>query len=426
MADKKKVMFVDCVSTSLNFIKDAQDENMTAVVLELPWIKKFNPLHYNYTVFGGKEPEIVEASKSYEETLKKVKKVSPVAIIPCSDNGIEWALRLSRDLNLPSSSYENYPRMRNKRVCQKALADFGIRSIETIVYKNYSQALKFFNTHNHEVVVKPAQGTSSVNVFICKNTKELKRSINKCLSPTEGLTSGEILIQEYIGGEEYVVNACLCKGVQKVTSIWKYEKHQVPGFAPVYLNLSFLDLRDPQYQELIHYNSKVLSAIGMAYGSCHNEIKVDQHGPVLIEANCRVPGGSMQGKYLDFVLGHHETNVALWSYVNRKKFMEFKKNYKGCINYGAMKFLVIPKKMYVKRDNFKKCFKNVKSYVYSNFGALFHAKNQWINKTIDYHTVGGVIFLANTDINQLKRDYYYIVDMEQHHLDKLFDIVDNK
>ncbi|MCQ3907658.1 MAG: hypothetical protein MJ219_02735 [Mycoplasmoidaceae bacterium] len=68
---------------------------------------------------------------------------------------------------------------------------------------------------------------------------------------------------------------------------------------------------DPKYTKVIEYNSKVLRAIGLTYGLCHNEFKVDKKGPVLIEANCRTPGGSMQGKYLDYVLGHHETNVSL-------------------------------------------------------------------------------------------------------------------
>jgi hypothetical protein len=50
----------------------------------------------------------------------------------------------------------------------------------------------------------------------------------------------------------------------------------------------------------------------------HNEIKLDKKGPVLIEANCRVGGGSMPAKYLDKILGHHETDIVVKSYLNPK------------------------------------------------------------------------------------------------------------
>lgn len=418
----KRVIFVDCVSTSLNFIKDAQDEGLIPVVLELPWIKKYNPLHYNYTAFGAKKPEVIQATHKYDQNLRMVKKLNPIAIIPCTDNSIELALRLSKDLGLPSSPYENFPKMRDKLECQKALKEFGIRSIETIVYTTYPVALKFFKEHDKKVIVKPAQGTSSVNVFICRNEKQLMNAIDCCTAPGEGLTSGQVLIQELIEGEEIVINTCSCRGIQKVTSIWEYVKKEVPGYSPVYVLLKFMEPTDPKYTKIIEYNSKVLQAIGLTYGLCHNEFKVDKKGPVLIEANCRTPGGSMQGKFLDFVLGHHETNVSLWAYTNEKKFMEFKRNYKHCPNYGGMKFLVVPYRMYVKRDRFKECFKNIESYLYSNFGALFHAKNQWLEKTIDYHTTGGIIFLANTNYDQIMKDYHYILNMEEHHFDKLFDI----
>ncbi|MCQ3907659.1 MAG: ATP-grasp domain-containing protein [Mycoplasmoidaceae bacterium] len=176
-------------------------------------------MHYRYTAFGGKQPEIIQASLSYEQNLRNIRKIKPVAIIPCTDNSIELALRLSKDLNLPSSPYENFPKMRDKLECQKALKEYGLRSIETITYTTYPVALKFFKEHNKKVIVKPAQGTSSVNVFICRNEKQLMNAIDCCTAPGQGLTSGQILIQELIEGEEIVINTCSCHGIQKVTSV---------------------------------------------------------------------------------------------------------------------------------------------------------------------------------------------------------------
>ena len=39
-----------------------------------------------------------------------------------------------------------------------------------------------------------------------------------------GFENTELLIQERINGEEYIVNTVSCEGIPRVTTVWKYNK----------------------------------------------------------------------------------------------------------------------------------------------------------------------------------------------------------
>ena len=52
---------------------------------------------------------------------------------------------------------------------------------------------------------------------------------------------------------------------------------------------------------------------------------------------------------------------------------------------------------------------------------LTEGENRIYEKTIDLGNVGGLIYLANEDADQLKKDCDYLKDLEKNHLEALFD-----
>ncbi|MCQ3908813.1 MAG: ATP-grasp domain-containing protein [Mycoplasmoidaceae bacterium] len=361
----KSIFVIDCMSTCINYIKDIQDAGYRAIVIQFK-NRKTKENYYNYEIFGAKKPLVLQVSDDYKQTLATVKKYNPVAIIPGSDNGIQLALRLSKDLKLPSSDYKDYKKMRDKYEANEALRKAGLRYVETVKYKNYKQALKFFKEHNNCIIVKPSEGTSAMGVTVCKTEKDLKQALKNCLNFPKFLVKGFIMLQELIDGPEYVVNTCSCEGDTRVTSCWKYTKKLIPGYGYAYVRIDFVSPTSKEFKKIVAYDFKVNDAIGVTYGSSHNELKVDKKGPVLIEANCRTPGGSMSCKYLDKVLGHHETNLALMAYINPKKFHAMKNKYFEPKSNGCLKCVVIENDIFVVKDNFKKVFSKFPSYFGAN------------------------------------------------------------
>ncbi|MCQ2957188.1 MAG: ATP-grasp domain-containing protein [Mycoplasmoidaceae bacterium] len=144
-------------------------------------------------------------------------------------------MRLSHDLGLDNNKLDNLPKMRDKFVSQETLKQAGIRCIESMRYTNMQDALKFFKQHNNKIVVKPAKGVSSIGVSVCTSQAQLKKSIALASSKDNyWVTNKRPILQEYIDGEEYIVDTVSSNGIIKVSSIYHYHKKQIPGYAPVY------------------------------------------------------------------------------------------------------------------------------------------------------------------------------------------------
>ena len=87
-----------------------------------------------------------------------------------------------------------------------------------------------------KAVVKPCEGAGSDGVTICNSKQDVRDAFLK-LDGTRnvlGLTTYEVLVQEYLVGEEYVVDTVSRDGVHKCVAIWKYDKRIFNGSPVVY------------------------------------------------------------------------------------------------------------------------------------------------------------------------------------------------
>lgn len=417
---KPVVLIVECLSSSINYLKDLEERGYQAAVLESPIIRMNQPAWYSYDLFGAKQPIILSRHEKYEDTLKEVKKLNPVLIVTGADHGLEMCLRLSNDLGLKNNKLSNLPKMRDKFVSQQTLKKAGIRCIESVRYTTMEAALDFFKKHNNKIVVKPAKGVSSIGVSVCTSQAQLRKSIALAQSKENySVTNKRPILQEFIDGEEYIVDTVSSNGVVKVSSVYHYHKKFIPGYAPVYSWTTSHSPDEKEIKPIVDYALKVVKAVGVEWGPVHGEYKVDAKGPVLIETNCRIPGGSMPNTFLNAIWGHHETNLVLDAYLKSKMFMKHPRLIKPKA-YGILKHIILDKPIYIKKVTPEKAFKDVKSFHDFNMGFDAAAKNRWLYKTINYETSAGTIFLVNKDREQLLTDLERINEIEHNHLDRLY------
>ena len=422
MKKKPVVLIVECLSSSINYLKDLEKRGYQAAVLESPIIRKNQPAWYSYDLFGAKQPIILSRKERYEDTLKEVKKLNPILIVTGADHGLELCLRLSQDLGLVNNKLENLPKMRDKFVSQETLKKAGIRYIESVRYTTMAAALKFFKKHNNKIIVKPAKGVSSIGVSVCTSQNQLRKSIALARSKKNySVTNKQPILQEFIDGEEYIVDTVSSNGKIKVSSIYHYHKKFIPGYAPVYSWTTSHSPYEKEIKLIVDYALKVVKAVGVEWGPVHGEYKVDAKGPVLIETNCRIPGGSMPNTFLDTLWGHHETDMVLDAYLEPKKFAKYDRLIKPKA-FGILKHIILDKPIYIRKVTPEKAFKGIESFMSFNMGFDAAAKNRWLYKTINYETSGGNIFLANKNQKHLFADLDLITEIEHHHLERLYDI----
>ena len=428
---KEKIMIVECISSAVNYVKDIYDEGYEPVLLEpycqmvaRPYMRAMHDHDLDFMLPPGtKRPRIVSAKRTYEDTLKIVKKISPALIIPGSDAGIELATKLSHDLGLIGNDPKNLPKMRNKFICQQALAKAGIRSIQSKVTSDYEEALDFYKkmrSQGKKMILKPISGISSLGVFVINSQNELK----KALSFNQGFigkmynggSKNDVLLQEFIDGEEYIFNTVSCRGKHKVTLVSKNCK-VVQNGRKLYDYEILVPVDSEEYRLIEDYGKKVLDAIGIEYGTVHSEIMVDKDGPVLIEANCRLCGRNMFSSFLDECMGFHESKESLLSYLRPDYYLENCLDEKvKIIKPYIVKYISLQNNAFVFHLKIEELFEKLPGYRYY----YSHSKFGFLPKTTDLSSALAYVFFAFENEKGIQNILDFIHDLEENHPEKFY------
>ena len=239
----RNIIIVQCMSTGKNYVQDIIDRNYNPIILEM---KAFGDseeaLAYHEEVKAEydlieNEFDLIYEKDTYEETLEMVREYNPLLIVAGTEDGVILATRLANDLDLLCNPIENIDALTLKDEMQNKLAENGIRSIKGKVVRSVEEAIEYYDEEGfHGVVVKPVYSAASVGVRLCSNRQEMIEAVKEVFNLTGvyGNDLNELVIQERINGQEYVVNTVSCDGVHRVTMIWKYNKIKTAEGGNVY------------------------------------------------------------------------------------------------------------------------------------------------------------------------------------------------
>lgn len=103
-----------------------------------------------------------------------------------------------------------------------------------------------------------------------------------------------VLMEEYIGGEEYFVNGQIdADGVAECFSVWTYRRRDMNGRKAVSVGDISVPTTHPDFVAIVDYSAHVMRASGLRSSPFHLELKVDDQGPCLIEVGARLAGGEL-------------------------------------------------------------------------------------------------------------------------------------
>ena len=425
---KHKVIVIQCISSSLNYIDDIRKEGLEPVLMEVnvppedkDTVRKILDLEYSH--LKGDRPIVISECPDYCQTLQLVKDYAPVLVIPGSDYGIELAAKLSSDLGLPGHNVTRVPFLRRKDKMHEALKDAGIRYIKGLAVSSVEDGIDFYSTELKcgAAIVKPLDGGGSVGVMACHSKDELAEALRLSIA-----SGGEVLVQEMIKGTEYYVNTVSSRGRHVVTNICRYDKIQKGTERPVYVRATPLPPESEEMTALIEYAVNVLDAVGVDIGPSHTEIMVDEKGPVLIEINARLAGAHQPSDWQDSVLGIHESEIALRSYLG-KDILETRSGMKAIgtpggtkayplISNGLLHCVYIPHDIDAVDNPIVPLIRSLKSY----YGHMRLDAPSFYERTTDLSNIGGIVYLAHPDVSVLEEEYNRLLDLELNHIEELF------
>jgi biotin carboxylase len=249
-----------------------------------------------------------------------------VAVIAGAETGVEVADLLSEHLKVRTNGTALSECRRNKYLMGETIRSAGIRSVKQVYATKWSDITNFLQTLNLEifkVIVKPVDSAGSEDVTLCLSWNEVKIAFGNIIGKVNGLglVNKAVLVQEYLEGTEYVVDCVSRDGEHKVVAIWEYDRRSVNGASFVCYGQRLMQPSEPRFEELIAYQRKVITALGVKHGATHGEVKWCRGEPVLVEVGARCHG--LEGFWIplaDRTLGYNQAQVVVDSYVNPEEF----------------------------------------------------------------------------------------------------------
>ena len=269
------------------------------------------------------EDIIIYSHKDREKTINILKTMDIIAMIPYTEDDVIDAEYFNHYLNTPSNPIETSICRRDKYYMQEEIKKHGLTSIIQKKCYNINNIDEFvLNNPSNNYVIKPLDGSATYDVYLCNNIEELYEKFELIINKTNtcNLKNNSCLIQEYIDGEDWIVNSVSRNGIHKIINVMKSYKYYINNRHFMYLQTRLIEPKEVP-PELYIYAFNVLNALKIINGAGHAEIKMSSKGPCLIEIGARVGGGQNEKALSKCIVNNYgPIKTCIYSYCDKNLF----------------------------------------------------------------------------------------------------------
>merc|ERR1712217_812558 len=361
--------------------------------------------------------EITE-KQTIEETCAEVKALvgerELVGVIVGGETGVILADELSEAFGLRTNGTACKGR-RDKSEQQKLVKAAGLRSTREASGKILTDVRAFLENEPMPCIVKPTESCGSDGVKKCNTIQEAEAHFELLMHSQKkaGAQDCAVICQEFLAGQEYVVDHVSRDGKHKTVMVWVYDKRPTNGGEFVYYNMLPVESSQPVAQKLISYTRGVLDALDMKNGPTHAEVMMTSDGtPCLVEMNCRAHGWDGAWAPLERALvGYSQVETACDSYFHADAFDALPDHFPTFVAGGQMVELVSNFTGRIEALPGYETIKQLPSFNFMEVGGHI-AVGQELALTIDLFTCAGAVILCHPDKDQVAQDEATIRRME--------------
>lgn len=260
------------------------------------------------------------------QVLGLLSRLCPVAVLPASEFGVEVADELAARLGLRGNDPARSAARRDKAAMMGALAAASVRAPRQFRGTSAAGLVAWRRSAGLDrVVVKPLDSAGSEDVYACGTDREIEAAFGAIIGKTNLMMrdNDAVLAQEYLDGDEYVVNTVSRDGTHWFTDAWISTKADaldtrapgsgVPDSRKIYDYEDLLAPADPRLEAIYPYVASVLDALGITEGPAHTELIAGPDGPCLLETGARI-SGLANPPALDRCTGANQVSLAVDCY----------------------------------------------------------------------------------------------------------------
>jgi L-amino acid ligase len=396
---------VDGYSTGAQLARAFRDAGWSVIHVQSaaeipgPFRPSFQPDTYDqrYTL-----PEL-----GFEPLVVRLTQAGPRVVVAGSEPGTPLADALAAALGTPGNDPATSRLRRNKYEMAEALRRANVRAVRQQLVSDEAQAARAAESFGSwPAVVKPVDSAGSEGVSICYDADEVRDAFRRIHKTTTlfGAPIEQVLVQEYLKGSQYVVNAVSVASRHRITEMWKEDRLVVRGVGNLYDKEVMVPFEGAEQTQLRAYTKQALDVLGIRNGASHTEVMYTGEGPVLIETGARMQGGIVSTAVTKVLNDSHMT-MTLKSYLDPAAFLEqIDAPYR--MNASSMVVnLISPRAGTVKENNCEQLMATLPSFY---LVARSPQVGTQVQKTVDLLTKTGHIYLMHEDPGQLEKDYQQI------------------
>jgi len=370
-------------------------------------------LDISYVKTVGFDPDISSMCNSILEGASPL-----LGVLVGTETGVSLADILSEHLGLRTNGTQLLEARRNKYVMGETIRAAGVRAVKQLrasTWQEIQEYLEDWAPTPFKVVVKPVDSAGSDGVALCHNIQHVKRAFHAIIGQENvlGLVNRTVLVQEYLDGQEYVVDTVSRDGEHKVVAIMTYDKRNFNGADFVYFHEHMHLVNDDSIgPALVEYAKKVLDAVGIKNGASHGEYKLCNGEPVLVEIGSRCHGAEGAWREVtNAVYGYDQIGACIDAYFFPEKFAALPPVPSTRKAHGRLVFVHCNARGILTEinDEMLREIQAMESFVRMDVLAKV---GQEVTPTIGLFNLGGLLKLVNPTLEGLLRDYDRVREME--------------
>jgi argininosuccinate lyase len=269
--------------------------NITFVTSDLNFYTRGKPIAETMLASVNRIVEIQDSGtfSNFKNDIDRLNVEIPIsAFMTFSEYHIAPCSEAASFLGVPHLSPAACRVSRNKCLLRELLRLQGVPQPDYVLVESVEDATLFSEKMGFPLVVKPVDGTGSLNTRIVNSQKDLEDHISTLRNTkTYGrstLTKPYFLMEEYLEGELFSVEVITQNNKHHVLGITDRELAGHPYFVEV--GASFPVHLENEAQ-VIETCLKALDALGVDFGPTHTELICTRQGPKIVEINPRLVGG---------------------------------------------------------------------------------------------------------------------------------------
>lgn len=260
-------------------------------------------------VVGSDQPQILEAysegrtvTLDFDDHRRAIEQLRTIprfdAIVPVDEEGAVLAAALAEAFELPHNSLAAVEATRNKAVSRRLFRDAGLPVPRFEVIAIGDDPVPAAERVGFPCVVKPLILAASQGVIraddppsLCAAVQRVSAILADKTIQKRGPAARQLLIEAFIPGREVALEGLLRSGRLDVLTLYDKPDPLDGPFFEETLYITPSRLPQPVQDEITRCAHRAAYALGLQGGPIHAELRINEHGPWILEVAARSIGG---------------------------------------------------------------------------------------------------------------------------------------